>query len=79
MTKPNCPLCRTDANVRKLSGGLLYCVRCNNQFDSNPDEGGDFMDDPTKRLERIEHDERRGKVRRPLSKPTRPLKGGLGS
>lgn len=74
-----CPLCRTVANVRRLSGGLFYCTRCKNQFDDDPDEGGTHYYDPTKWIEREERDERRGKVRRNLSKPGRQLRGGCGS
>lgn len=74
MDRP-CPLCRTVANVRRLSGGLFYCLRCSNQFDDDPDEGGTHSDDPTKRIER----EERNGIRRPLSKPGRQLRGGIGS
>lgn len=79
MTNPHCPLCRTESNVRKLSGGLFFCTRCRNQFDSTPDEGGDYFGDPARRMERQEEDQRNGRVKRPIQRTTRKLKGGLGS
>ena len=77
MRRP-CPMCRSDANVRRLSGGLFYCTRCQGQFDDDPDEGGTHSDDPTKRAERDERNERRG-IRRQKVQPGRQLRGGTGS
>lgn len=52
----SCPKCgyRHRNAVQKVETGLYYCSRCHMMFDDDPDEGGDFCNDPSKRLERAE-------------------------
>lgn len=50
-----CPKCRLGDEVSRRHGGDYYCHRCRMEFDSDPDEGGDYDDrDPSRRLEREE-------------------------
>lgn len=49
-TGPRCPAC----NRRTLDTGpsdLYWCDHCRASFDLSGDDGGDYFDDPTKRLE----------------------------
>lgn len=50
---PPCPRCNTNKKVR-ANGGRYWCDRCNGLFDDDPDEGGSYFSDPSKRLERQE-------------------------
>ena len=56
---PPCPVCNTAKHVVPHDGDAFYCGKCHGCFDAEPDEGGDYFSDPSKRLERVE--ERKGK------------------
>lgn len=43
--------------------GLYWCSACGCYFDADPDEGGDFHNDPTRRAER-EDDRTAGRVQK---------------
>jgi DNA-directed RNA polymerase subunit RPC12/RpoP len=45
--------------VQVVSPGEYVCSHCGTEFDDNPNEGGDYSADPSKRMERAEA--RRGK------------------
>lgn len=51
---PPCPVCRTPKNVQALAGGEFVCKQCRGLFDDRPNEGGDYFENPAKRLERSE-------------------------
>lgn len=48
-----CPRCSTLQPFRKTASVYL-CPKCRGMFDDDPNEGGDFSDDPSKRLEQQE-------------------------
>jgi ribosomal protein L37AE/L43A len=56
--KPPCPRCGRKKTVPH-DGDCWYCPGCQSVFDNDPDEGGDYFQDPTKRIQRQE--ERRGR------------------
>jgi ribosomal protein L37AE/L43A len=56
---PPCPRCKRK-NAERLEGGFLRCRACGAFFDDDPDEGGDYCADPTKRIERLEGRDRNG-------------------
>ena len=56
---PPCPLCRTAVDVVTIGTLEFRCNRCRGLFDNQPNEGGDYFADPSKRLERQE--EHRGR------------------
>ena len=58
-----CPRCRSSKQVQPIgvSGDMFRCGRCGGLFDSEPDEGGSFFDDPSKRLE-VQEQQRRGRL-----------------
>lgn len=49
-----CPFCNHRKSV-KQKADLYFCTKCFRQFDDDPEEGGDYFADPTKRLERQEN------------------------
>ena len=52
---PPCPLCRTNAKVKRMGPKEYICKRCKGLFDSDPNEGGDYSSyDPSARIERQE-------------------------
>lgn len=57
---PKCinPACGRRKTVIRVNYGKdrgeFYCSHCGTQFDDDPDEGGDYSADPSKRLERAE-------------------------
>ena len=61
-----CPGCG-GKQPRKLRDSIYWCDKCRCQFDDDPDEGGDYSWDPTRRLER----EERRAVRRSAKKRRR--------
>jgi ribosomal protein L37AE/L43A len=63
MSKPACPGCAS-TSVEQHDGDFYFCVKCQNLFDANPGEGGDYYTDPTKRLEKQEEYEERQRQRR---------------
>ena len=48
---PRCIQCGSRKAVEKLVD-TYHCTRCGAWFDDDPDEGGDFWADPSKRMER---------------------------
>lgn len=60
MTDPiPCPWCRTREHVYPHGQREFFCGRCKRLFDADPDEGGDYSDDPSRRAERQERQSRR--------------------
>lgn len=51
---PDCPRCGDNRLVFEDDDRGLWCNYCKIAFDNDPDEGGDYSNDPTKRLERQE-------------------------
>lgn len=49
-----CPFCGRWKSVRPQAD-TFFCTRCFKHFDNDPDEGGDYATDPTKRIERTEN------------------------
>jgi len=56
----HCPFCG-DRRIITYAGSIYRCAKCDRLFDDDPDEGGDFGNRPSARMER---QERRGKVKR---------------
>lgn len=48
-----CPWCGRRKSVHD-EGETFYCTACSRRFDSDPNEGGDYYADPSKRLEQSE-------------------------
>ena len=65
---PKCPHCMDRGKVIELPGRMFRCMKCLGHFDEDPDEGGDYHADPSRRLSMKEREARR---------PRRELKGGL--
>lgn len=58
-----CPFChRKKSVIHNLD--TLFCTKCFRHFDDDPDEGGDYCDDPTKRIEWMERKMERRRTRR---------------
>jgi len=55
-----CPFCRSK-KVAEHGHRTYVCARCNAWFDDDPDEGGDYFSDPTKRMTVRERQEQRAK------------------
>lgn len=51
-TGPQCPKCNRRAPNNE--GDTFWCDHCSMMFDNDPDEGGDFCTDPTRRMMREE-------------------------
>ena len=51
-TGPKCPKCGRRAP--NSEGSVFWCEQCNAMYDNDPDEGGDYCTDPTKRVQREE-------------------------
>ncbi len=51
---PKCPRCGDNRLVFEDDDRGLWCNYCKIAFDNNPNEGGDYSNDPTKRIERQE-------------------------
>lgn len=49
-TTVRCPGCNRSQPMRGPDS-LYWCTRCSAMFDDDPDEGGDFYDDPVKSVE----------------------------
>ena len=54
MAKPPCPVWGTNKQVNSHGRDEFFCGKCGGLFDSNPDEGGSYYSDPSKRLEKQE-------------------------
>lgn len=50
-----CPFCGRKKAVVRHNAHEFFCTGCFRHFDDDPDEGGDYFDDPAKRLERAEN------------------------
>ena len=62
-TKARCPRCNVP--VAGNGSGFYRCPKCLGTFDDDPDEGGDYSTDPSKRIEREDEQRaRRGFTRR---------------
>lgn len=51
---PLCPWCHNRRYVYEDGDRNYFCARCKRIFDDDPDEGGDFFTDPTRRSEKME-------------------------
>ena len=49
-----CPRCGTNKHVQVTGYNLYHCHQCHGTFDNDPDEGGDYGNNPSRRLEREE-------------------------
>lgn len=56
MSTVQCPKCRH--KIKDTGVGIYYCPKCRMQFDDDPDEGGDYGNDPRRRLMRQEETHR---------------------
>ena len=62
---PPCPRCGTNREVKAYrEQRLFFCAKCKGQFDDDPDEGGTYRTDPTRRIESEEEFRNRNKERR---------------
>lgn len=59
-----CPGCGGVQEKRIAGSSLYWCEKCQCQFDDDPDEGGDYADNPTRRIERQEEHKLRRQQRR---------------
>lgn len=62
-----CQFCGTTKGIEKvgLAGDMFHCNRCGANFDTDPDEGGDYSTfNPAARLEREERRQERTHSRR---------------
>ena len=55
---PDCPSCASNKAVYEEPTGY-WCTTCQKAFDDDPDEGGDYYTDPTRRLELADEREKR--------------------
>lgn len=55
---PKCVGCGRRKSVRRVSD-FYRCTMCGVWFDGDPDEGGDYHADPSKRMEKQEERRRR--------------------
>lgn len=51
---PPCPCCKTNKHVELNGRDAYFCGKCSSLFDFEPNEGGDYFSDPSKRMERAE-------------------------
>ena len=56
---PQCPWCGRRNQIYPHGEREYWCRRCNRVFDDDPDEGGDYYSDPSRRMERREELRRR--------------------
>jgi len=64
MSAPKCPKCGDNRRAYESGDREWWCSACGVAFDDHPNEGGDYSDDPTKRIERQEAWEARKRARR---------------
>lgn len=62
--KQRCPVCKSKKFTAR-SDGLFLCTGCGKLYDGDPNEGGDYFADPSKRMREAEK-----------RKPKRELRGG---
>ncbi len=48
---PDCPKCSSNRAVYEDGDRKLWCTNCKVSFDNDPTEGGDYFNNPTKRIE----------------------------
>ncbi len=51
---PSCPKCGKNSCVYEDGERNFFCTVCKVSFDDDPDEGGDYSNDPTRRIELAE-------------------------
>ena len=56
---PNCIRCGKNRSVYHDGDRNYFCTACKVAFDDQPDEGGDYCVDPTRRIQREEERARR--------------------
>lgn len=66
-----CPFCGNRRGIARIAD-TLKCPKCMMLFDSAPGEGGDYYNDPTKRIEK-EEDLRLRKIERMKKRRTRGM------
>lgn len=54
MATVRCPRCGVKQKRKDDPDAVYYCSRCRGMFDNDPDEGGDYHADPSRRMERSE-------------------------
>jgi DNA-directed RNA polymerase subunit RPC12/RpoP len=50
---PRCPFCGSKKTYAEGHRNY-FCMSCKRGFDDDPDEGGDYSTDPTRRMEQLE-------------------------
>jgi len=61
---PPCPRCG-EKRASEIEAGLYRCANCDGMFDDDPDEGGDYGWEPSRRMQRQEsREQRRRRARR---------------
>ncbi len=45
---PKCPWCKTAKHVYEDGDRNFRCLQCNRLFDDDPDEGGNYSNNPTR-------------------------------
>jgi len=76
---PPCPKCKSAHAVYPDGERNWWCGSCKFEFDDDPDEGGDYSTDPTRRAERNEQYDAKKAGRGAKGKPSfqrRRQKGG---
>ncbi len=63
---PKCIQCKSNSHVYHDRDRNYFCTSCKIEFDDDPDEGGDWSQDPTRRIQR---EEDRAQRRRARQKP----------
>lgn len=64
MPIPKCPACGHKGKPVGVSGDMFFCEYCGALYDTEPEEGGDYLADPSKRMERREEDASRMRKKR---------------
>lgn len=54
MNLPNCIRCKSNQSVYHDADRNYYCTACKIAFDDQPEEGGDWGNRPSQRMEREE-------------------------
>lgn len=55
---PKCRRCDTRQHVQQIGPKLYECGNCGGRMDDNPNEGGDYFADPSKRMRKAEEPQR---------------------
>lgn len=51
MKVPKCPACGHRGKPQGVTKEVFWCDYCGGLYDNEPEEGGDFYTDPSRRLE----------------------------